>query len=409
MLLEKKFVPYYIAIIFVFFISCLNARVYTGVEVFLKYHTQIVKGKRVGLITNPTGVDGRLNSTADLFKRDPRINLVALFAPEHGIRGSVAAGQNFGTLKDPNTGLPVYTLYGGKDHRPTKESLAKVDVLIYNIQDVGSRSYTYIWHLAECMSAAAEAGKKVIVLDVPNPLGAKVIDGPIRETKYKSFIGLYPIPCVYGMTVGELARFLKHEFNINCRLTIVPMMNYRRGMSWSETGLPWVPTSPMVPTPDAACCFAATGLLGELGIVDIGIGYNLPFQTVAAAWINGQHMSRALNALGLPGIVFREIHYRPFSGSHKGSEINGVQLHVTDPAAFKPVTTAVAVLCYLQANYRQFKWIPGKQEKFDKAIGTADVRNMIKSGANYRNVVARWNLQLQQFNQKRLKWLLKEY
>jgi uncharacterized protein YbbC (DUF1343 family) len=389
--------------------NLLEARVYTGIEVFMKYYTNIVRGKRVGLITNPTGVDGQLNSTADIFKRDPRINLVALFAPEHGIRGNVAAGENFRTGRDPNTGLPIYSLYGGKDHRPPAGSLNKVDILIYNIQDVGGRPYTYIWHLAECMSAAAEAGKQVIVLDVPNPLGAKSIDGPIREEKYKSFIALYPVPYVYGMTVGELARMLKGLFKINCRLTVVPMLNYRRGMNWEQTGLPWVPTSPMVPSAQAACCFSITGSIGELGWVDIGTGYNLPFQVVAATWIKAPAMSAALNALRLPGIKFREIHYKPFSGGSKGKSLHGVQIHVLNVDKIKPIKTAVAILCYLQKTYRNYDWPQAARKKFDRAMGTAKVSSMIKRGYDYRKIAATWQAELNRFNRQRQRYLIKEY
>lgn len=389
--------------------NLLEARVYTGVEVFRKYYTGIVRGKRVGLITNPTGVDGQLNSTADIFKRDSRINLVALFAPEHGIRGDVAAGKNFRTGRDPNTGLPVYSLYGGKDHRPPAGSLKKVDVLIYDIQDVGARPYTYIWHLAECMSAAADAGKQMIVMDVPNPLGAKNVDGPVCEAQYKSFIALYPVPYVYGMTVGELARMLKGYFHINCRLTVVPMLNYHRGMSWEQTGLPWVPTSPMIPSAQAACCFSITGAIGELGWVDIGTGYNLPFQVIGATWINAPVMSAALNSLRLPGVKFREIHYKPFSGSSKGKKLNGVQIHVMDVAKLKPLRTAVAILCYLQKSYHNYSWAQTARDKFDRAMGTAKVSSMIKRGYNYRQISATWRTDLNRFMYHRQKYLIKEY
>ena len=377
-----------------------NARVYNGLEVFLNKYTNIVKGKRVGLITNPTGVDAHMRSTADLLKANPNVNLVALFAPEHGIRGNVAAGENFKGTHDKKTGLPVYSLYGGKDHRPPPGSLNKVDVLIYSIQDIGCRSYTYIWHLAECMSAAALAGKTMIVLDVPNPLGAVQVDGPISENKYKSFIALYPIPFVYGLTVGELALYFKRVIGIKCKLIVVPMANYRRGMSWAQTDLPWVPTSPQIPSAESACTYSATGAIGTLGIVGISIGYTLPFQVVAAPWIDADHMTRSLNSLGLKGIRFREIHFTPTFGLFKRTSTNGVQLHITDVSKFKPTTCTVAILCYLQKNYSQFKWRSDRIKGFDKAMGTNKVRQLIQKGYSYKSIARTWQWGIRNYENK---------
>ena len=391
-------------------IFTVNARVYTGLEVFLNKYTNIVKGKRVGLITNPTGVDFYLRSTIDVLKSNPNVNLVALFAPEHGIRGDVSAGENFRGGYDKKTGLRIYSLYGGKDHRPPAGSLDKVDILIYSIQDIGCRSYTYIWHLAECMSAAAAKGKPVIVLDVPNPLGAVQIDGPIIENKYRSFIGLYPIPYVYGLTVGELALYFKRVIGIKCQLYIVPMANYRRGMSWAQTGLPWVPTSPQIPSPESASCYSVTGALGTLGVVGIGIGYTLPFQVVAAPWINSAHMTSYLNRLGLRGIRFREIHFKPYFGLFKGKQTHGVQLHITDNAKFKPTTCTVAILYYLQKYCRpHFRWRQERINGFDKAMGTAKVRKMIQKGYSYKNIVRSWQPGLNNFAAKVRKAKVKIY
>ena len=386
-----------------------EARVYTGLEVFLAKYTYIVKGKRVGLITNPTGVDAKLNATVDLLKQSPNVNLVALFAPEHGIRGNVRAGMNVADGKDPGTGLPVYTLYGRNGHRPSAEMLSNVDVLIYDIQDVGSRAYTYIWHLAECMSAAAEFGKTVIVLDRPDPFGGSIVDGPVSEKKYLSFIGLYPIPRVYGMTVGELARYLNIEEKINCHLQVVPMINYKRGMTWKETGLPWVPTSPHIPTPDAACCFAATGTIGEIGGVNIGIGYTLPFQCIASPWIHAEKMARDLNSYNLPGVRFRPIYYRPYYAAYKESNIQGIQIFVTDASKFRPATTEVAIVTYLKKHYSslgQFAFRKDKIATVDKAMGTSSVRRQIEAGWGYPAIIATWRRKLNEFKGKRRKYLI---
>lgn len=386
-----------------------DARVYTGLEVFLAKYTGIVKNKRVGLITNPTGVDANLVATVDLLKNNKEVNLVALFSPEHGIRGNVRAGENVKGGKDPLTNLPIFTLYGGKDHKPTPAALAKVDVLIYDIQDVGSRAYTYIWHLAECMSAAAAAGKTVIVLDRPDVFGGNVVDGPIAEKKYLSFIGLYPIPRVYGMTVGELARYLNSEEKIRCKLQIVPMINYKRGMSWQQTGLPWVPTSPHIPTPESACCFAATGTIGEIGCLNIGIGYTLPFQCIAAPWINADYTASCLNRLRLTGVRFKPIHYKPYYAAYKEQDIQGVQIHVTDPAKFKPATTEVAIICHLRDAYsgtRKFRWRRDKYAIFDKAMGTDSVRKEIQANWSYKQISGVWQPKLREFKKKRSKYLI---
>ncbi|MFA6716031.1 MAG: DUF1343 domain-containing protein [Victivallales bacterium] len=390
-------------------ISAAHARVYNGLEVFLSKYTYIVKGKRVGLITNPTGVDAHLRSAADLLKANPDVNLVALFAPEHGIRGDVAAGENFKSNYDRKTGLPVYSLYGGKDHRPPPGSLNKIDILIYSIQDIGCRSYTYIWHLAECMSAAALAGKTMVVLDVPNPLGAVQADGPITENKYRSFIALYPIPFVYGLTVGELALYFKRVIGIKCRLYVVPMINYRRGMNWAQTGLPWVPTSPQIPSPESACAYSVTGAVGTLGIVGIGIGHTLPFQVVAAPWINAEHMARTLNNLGLKGICFREIHFTPSFGLFKGQSTHGIQLHITEVGDFRPTACTVAILYYLQKNYSQFRWRSDRIAGFDKAMGTARVRLLLQRGYNWRNVTDSWREPVNSYLDKIKKYKIKIY
>jgi len=386
-----------------------NARVYSGLEVFLARHTDLVKGKRVGLLTNPTGVDANLQATADLLARSPDVNLVALFAPEHGIRGNVRAGDTVTNATDAKTSLPVFSLYGKNGHKPSKEALSMIDVLIYDIQDVGSRAYTYIWHLAECMKAAAAAGKTIIVLDRPDVFGGMVVDGPVSEKKYLSFIGLYPIPRVYGMTVGELARYLNHEEEIGCELKVVPMLNYRRGMSWKRTGLPWVPTSPHIPTPDAACCFAATGTLGETGVLNIGIGYTIPFQAIAAPWIDADRTAAVLNSLRLPGVRFRPIHYKPFYGAYAKQEVHGVQIHVLDPAKFLPATTETAILCHLQKEYPgpgRFHWRKDKMATFDKAMGTSSIRREVAAGWDYRKIIRQWQRALLIFKSKRAKYLI---
>jgi len=377
-----------------------SGKVTNGLEVFLEQHTDLVKGKRVGLLTNQTGVNSNKQAAVDLFKANPNINLQALFAPEHGIRGDIKAGENVGTTRDSKTGLTVYSLYGGKDHRPTKESLDKIDVMIYNIQDIGCRSYTYIWHMAECMRGCAAAGKPFIVLDVPNPMGAQSMDGPIIENKFRSFIGLYPIPYCYGLTAGELARYLNKEHNINCKLYVVPMVNYRRDMSWADTGLPWVATSPNVPNVRSAQDYCITGTIGTLGQTNIGLGF-APFEIIATPWIDADHMATYLTAQKIPGIRFVPFSYVPEKGFMAGKLIHGVKISVTDTANCRPIVATIAILCYLQKYYaKYFKWQPEKFNGFDKAIGTAKVREMVMAGENYKTIVAAWDRPLSNFRAK---------
>jgi uncharacterized protein YbbC (DUF1343 family) len=383
------------------------ARVHPGIEVFLSRYTGLVKGKRVGLVTNPTGVDGQRRPTVDLLRRHPDVNLVALFAPEHGIRGDIEAGAPVPGGRDPVSGLPVFTLYGGKDHKPPAAGLAKIDVMIYDIQDVGSRAYTYIWHMAECMSGCAAAGKAFIVLDRPNIFGANTIDGPVTERQHLSFIGLYPVPRVYGMTAGELARYLNVEERIGARLTVIPMLNYRRGMIWRQTGLPWVPTSPNVPTPEAAAGFAATGTIGELSSFNIGLGSRWPFQIVAAPWLDATRSAAQLNALGLPGVRFQAFRHRPTRGMFTGQDVNALFIQVTQPALFRPTTTEVNVLCHLQRTYPgKIAWDPAKTPIFDKAMGTTSVRRGIIANTDPKQIVASWTPDLRTFLEKRQKYLI---
>jgi uncharacterized protein YbbC (DUF1343 family) len=385
----------------------LSATVKPGIEVFLQKYTSLVKGKRVGLITNPTGVASNLTPTVDLLNYNKNVDLRILMAPEHGIRGAIAAGDVVKNRKDSRTGLPVYTLYGHKDHRPTQEALNKIDTIIYDIQDVGSRAYTFIWTLAEAMAAAKLNNKSIIVLDRPSPTGGLVVDGYITEQKWLSFIGLYPIPRVYGMTVGELALLLNKEFKINCHLIVIPMTGYRRGMTWAQTGLPWVIASPHIPTVDSAINFAATGTIGTLGNVSIGIGYTLPFSTIAAPWINAANTEYALNRLHLPGVHFRAIHYKPLYGAYKGQLIHGVQLHITNINQFKASTTETAILYHLKNSYpRYFTFPKAKWASFDKAMGTSRIREMITARQPLNKILSIDQPRLNHFKAIRKKYLI---
>lgn len=311
-----------------------------GIEVLRDRNFDILQGRKVGLVTNPSGVDRELKSTVDILFEAPEVELVALFAPEHGVRGDKYAGDKVGSERDARTGLPVHSLYGAT-RKPTAEMLAGLDAVVYDIQDVGVRSYTFISTLGLVMEACAEEDIEVIVLDRPNPLGGRKVEGPVVREGFHSFISQYRIPYIYGLTVGELALMLNAE-SMNCgqkgnqspsvcKLTVVPMEGWHRDMLYYETGLPWVLPSPNIPFCDTPQYYASAGIAGEIGgFLQIGIGYTLPFQVFAAQWIDAPALKAELDSYNLPGVAFRTIWYKPFSGSQAGRLIQGVQYFFTD-------------------------------------------------------------------------------
>ncbi|MEN6589335.1 MAG: DUF1343 domain-containing protein, partial [Proteiniphilum sp.] len=303
----------------------------TGIEVLKESDFRILQDKRVGLITNPTGVDNNLKSTIDILHEAPRVQLVALYGPEHGVRGDVHAGDKVSDFKDPNTGVPVYSLYGAT-RKPTKEMLEGVDLLVYDIQDIGCRSYTYISTMYLAMQAAAENNIEFMVLDRPNPLGGIKVEGNRVEEGFFSFVSQLPIPYIYGLTCGELAEMINGEGMIPrpCKLTVVKMKKWRRRMNFDDTGLPWVPTSPHIPFAHSAYFYPVSGILGELGYLSIGVGYTLPFEIFAAEWIDANEFARTLNAKQLAGIRFRPLHLKPYYGVGQGKNLQGVQVYLTD-------------------------------------------------------------------------------
>ena len=274
------------------FISVLNAqKVKTGLEVLQEMEFLPLKGLRVGLITNPTGVDHQLRSNIDILFQSSACKLVALFGPEHGVRGDYAAGDNISSFTDPVTGIPVFSIYG-KTRKPTKEMLEGIDVLVYDIQDIGSRSYTYISTLGLAMEAAAENNIEFVVLDRPNPLGGLKMEGLITKPGFFSFVSQFPIPYIHGLTVGELALYLNNEGllsnGIHCNLKVIPMKKWKRRMTFEQTGLPWVPTSPHIPNYYSSEFYPVSGIVGELPGMSIGVGYTLPFQLFAADWVDAE-------------------------------------------------------------------------------------------------------------------------
>ena len=303
----------------------------TGIEVLKDEKFKSLDGKRVGLITNPTGVDNDMKSTIDILHEAPNVKLVALFAPEHGVRGDAHAGDPVDNVTDPKTGLPVYSLHG-KIRVPTPDMLKDIDVLVYDIQDIGCRSFTYISTMGLAMEAAAENNIDFVVLDRPNPLGGLKVEGGLVEDGFISFVSQFKIPYLYGLTCGELALLLNNENMLEkqANLHVVKMKNWKRKMTYPDTGLQWIPSSPHIPQPVSALFYPTSGILGELGYMSIGVGYTIPFQMFAAEWINAENLSNNLNNLNLPGLYFRPIYLKPFYSVGQGKQLEGVQVHLMD-------------------------------------------------------------------------------
>ncbi len=304
-------------------------KIKTGIEVLKEQNFKILEGKRVGLITNPTGVDNNMKSTIDILHEAKNVQLVALFAPEHGVRGDAHAGDHVDNVTDPKTGLPVYSLHG-KTRFPSAEMLKNIDVLVYDIQDIGCRSFTYISTMGLAMQAAAQNNVEFVVLDRPNPLGGLKVEGGLVDEKFISFVSQFKIPYVYGLTCGELALLLNGENMLSkqCKLQIVKMKSWKRKMTYEQTGLQWIPSSPHIPQPISAVMYPVSGILGELGYMSIGVGYTIPFQMFAAQWIKASNLADNLNKLNLPGIHFRPIYLKPFYSVGQGEQLEGVQVHI---------------------------------------------------------------------------------
>jgi len=362
-------------------------RVTTGIEVLQSQKFRILEGKRVGLITNPTGINSELKSTIDILFEAPNVQLVALFGPEHGVRGDVHAGDKVDNLTDKRTGLPMYSLYGAT-RKPTPEMLKDIDVLVYDIQDNGCRSFTYISTMGLAMEAAAEKGIEFIVLDRPNPLGGIKMEGNLTEPEFTSFVSQFPIPYIYGLTCGELATMINTEKMIaaSCKLTVVKMKGWKRKMTWEATGLPWIVASPHIPHKHSSYFYPVTGILGELGYVSIGVGYTLPFEIVGSPWINAEELSSALNQLQLKGVHFRPLHFKPFYATFKGEQCQGVQIHLTDYASARLTEVQFYIMQEISRLYPENaifdKANPARFNMFDKVSGSDQIR--IRFSENHR-------------------------
>ena len=389
-----------------------------GIEVLEKMDFAPLKGKRVGLVTNPSGVARDLRSTIDILYNAEGVELVALFGPEHGVRGDVYAGGKVSDVTDVTTGLPVYSLYGST-RKPTEDMLRGIDVMVYDIQDVGARSYTFISTLGLVMEACAALDIGVMVLDRPNPLGGNKVEGCLAEEGLISFVGQYRIPYIYGLTVGELAILINEEglncgqtggqTPAHCRLSVIPMEGWRRDMLYSDTGLPWLLPSPNIPTAEAAINYSAAGICGELyNFLNIGIGYTLPFGVFGAEWIDAERLKEELDSYCLPGVEFRTIYYKPFSGSSAGKLVKGVQYFFTDYEAAQVTLTQFYVMqavARLYPDRKPFETASGTG-LFDKVCGTSYIRTEFGRAYRVSDIEDYWNKDVAQFEALSLKYRL---
>ena len=411
--MKTKIVFLFAAFLFLTTLTFGASKVKTGIEVLRESGFKILQGKRVGLITNPTGVDSQLKSTVDILNEASGVKLVALYGPEHGVRGDVYAGDKVETTIDKQTGVPVYSLYG-KTRKPTADMLKDVDVLVYDIQDIGCRSYTFISTMGLAMEAAAENNIELVVLDRPNPIGGLKVEGNITEDKFVSFVSQFKIPYLYGLTCGELAKMLNGEKMLDkqCKLTVVPMKGWKRRMNFEETKLPWVLTSPHIPQATSAYYYAASGILGEFSFMSIGVGYTLPFQIFAKDSIDGLALSKRLNYLHLPGVLFRPIFLKPYYAVGQGKNYSGVQFYLTDYTKVRLTEIQFYVMQEMANLYPDKECFGAATENrfdmFDKVCGSDQIRLLMSKNMKADDMLAYWRKDETAFRKLSMKyWLYK--
>ncbi|MBA3721272.1 MAG: DUF1343 domain-containing protein [Parachlamydiaceae bacterium] len=417
MSISKLRLCYFLFLALVSSFSVDAAPVQLGVDrLFTPQYEKVLRGKQIGLITNHTAVNIQNQSTINLIKKNAAnggYKLKALFAPEHGLTGNQYASEDVQNSKDID-GIPIYSLHG-VTRRPTATMLKNITLLIYDIQDIGSRSYTYITTLFYVMEEAAKLKIPVIVLDRPNPINGLVVDGPMLNEKLRSMVGYINIPYCHGMTIGELARYFNSEYRIGCSLTVVPMNGWKRNMTFQDTQLRWIPTSPQIPESNTSFYYPMTGLLGELQLVNIGVGYTLPFKVVGAPWIKATELAQNLNNQKSPGVHFHPFYFRPFFGRYAHENCEGVLISITNPLIYQPVSTQFLMIgtlknLYPKAFQKAFQLDKDKIEMFNKLSGTTEVYRVIKD-----EKFITWTLKaLDQkeraaFIEKRKKYLLPEY
>jgi uncharacterized protein YbbC (DUF1343 family) len=369
-------------------------------------------GRRVAIVCNPSSVDGQLRHAADRIAAHPRARLAAIFGPQHGFRSDVQENMiESGHAHDETRRVPVYSLYS-ETREPTAEMLRDVDLLVVDLQDVGTRIYTYIYTMANCLTAARKHGVPVIVCDRPNPIGGDAVEGPMLEQGFESFVGMYPIPMRHGMTIGELARLFNDACGIGADLDVIAMEGWRRAMYFDDTCLPWVLTSPNIPTLETCIVYPGTVLFEGTNVSE-GRGTTRPFELIGAPWVAAERFAAAMNGLALPGAFFRPAAFEPTFHKHAKTSCGGCQIHVLDRPAFRPVETGVALLAAFRASDpAQFAWRDPPYEyeheklPIDILAGSAETRERIEAGQTAREIALSWERGVSEFCELRERFLM---
>ncbi len=388
-------------------------RVDSGLDVLLGERFASLRGAAVGLVCNPTAVDRKLRHAADLLREARGVRLAALFGPEHGVRGDAQYMDAVGNERDPRTGVPVHSLYGrdAASLRPGPGTLRGLDALVYDIQDVGARYYTYPATMLFCMEAAARAGIGFFVLDRPNPIGGRAVEGPALRAGFESFCGVHDVAVRHGLTVGELAGLYREERGLTVELTVIPCRGWRRGMLQRDTGLPWVFPSPNMPTPETALVYPGMCLLEGTNLSE-GRGTTRPFELFGAPWLDAGRLADALSGERLPGVRFRPVRFVPTWDKHAGTRCHGVELSVFDPESFRPVRTGIACVAAARAqDPRRFRWRTEPYEfadrvpAFDLLCGSDRERKALERGRGWRDLAAEWVREERAFKTRRARHL----
>jgi uncharacterized protein YbbC (DUF1343 family) len=374
-----------------------------GIETFLADVPRELRGKRVGLITNQSGIDRLRTTDIDLIAKHQHLKLVALLAPEHGIRGTVEAGERILDETDARTGVPIYSLYKSEDRGPTPEMLKDVDVLVYDLQEVGGRTWTYVSTMALSMKAAARKGVPFVVLDRPNPIGGEIVEGALLDPKFKSFVGMYPIPARHGMTVGELATLFNRKYGIGCDLIVARVANWRRSQWFDQTGLPWVNPSPNLRSLAALTSYPGSVYFEGTSLTE-GRGTDRPFEQIGAPWLNAREVAQVMNERRLPGVRFEAItmSVAPTAAKHKGQSIPAIRFAVTDRRVYRPVRTSLLLIDEIRRRHpRDFAWTA----TIDRLTGSDKVRLAIEGG-RLDQLLEEWEREAGEFRENRKPYLL---
>ncbi len=383
------------------------SRVVLGSERLFNAESEQIRGRRVGLITNHSGVDAQLRATADKLHQSGLCELVALYGPEHGIRGAAQDGEHVANSTDPRTGVPVYSLYG-QTREPDPAMLEGVELMLFEIQDVGARFYTYLYTMTQSIAVCAKAKIPFLVLDRPNPIGGLDLAGNLLDPAFASFVGRYPIPVRYGLSIGEIARLFNEQYALGAELDLIEMEGWQRSFYWEDTGLPWVPPSPNMPSPETALVYPGTCFFEGTNLSE-GRGTAKPFEQFGAPFIDGPRLADALNDQSLPGVGFRPTHFLPTTSKYAGESCQGVQIHILDRTLFEPLSTAfTAIETVRRLHADHFAWrVPQDGiHNFDLLAGTDQIRLALDRGASTAELLATWAADREPFAALRRRFLI---